>query len=451
MTVFSRKPLNKQEVKKITAPETRKEGMFSVGGAKGLYIRVRGKTSAQYILRFRREGQVHFITIGSCEALSLETARIKAQELQARVSQGEDVASQLKQQKLKQQARRQLEKQVGTTVRSVTEAWLQNRSEANFWRNYRTGEHQTRLAINKWIYPYIGNTDINELQSSDMVKLLGPIWEKHPGTARKLEGWLRKIFQWGIAQQILISGINPLSKDGAYPVLLEPYTAHKKDTENYGSLPYQEMPSFFKELQETKGWASLVMQFSILTATRSQAVRRLTWNQLDLEKGEWKILRENDKVKGIKRDRTIFLSKQAVELLRKIPGSPTKYVFGNDDVPLTVSAIFMLIRRMNAHRAKLGKAGWIDPEKTKRTGITSYITHHGTSRATFKTWSRSDELGNNKRFDQVAVEKCLLHTGNDPYHGAYDRSPQCKERREIMQAWADYCTSLCAEKKNYDF
>lgn len=446
MTVFSRKPLNKQEIKKITAPETRKEGMFSVGGAKGLYLRVRGKTSAQYILRFRRGGQVHFITVGSCENLPLEMARIKAQELQARVSQGEDVASQLKRVKLKQKTRQQLEKKVGTTVRSVTEAWLQNRSEANFWRNYRTGEYQARLDINKWIYPNIGNADINELKSSDMVNLLGPIWEKHPGVARKLEAWMRKVFQWGIAQQILISGINPLSKDGAYPVLLEPYTTHKRESENYGFLPFQEMPLFFKDLQEAKGWASLALQFSILTATRSQAIRRLTWDQLDLEKGEWHIPRENDKVKGKKRDRTIFLSKQAVRLLRQIPGSSMKYVFGNDDVPLTTGAIYMLIRRMNDRREKQGKGGWIDAEKTKRTGVKCFITHQGTSRATFKTWTRSDELGNNKRFDHLAVEKCLLHSGNDPYHGAYDRSPQFKERREIMQAWGDYCTSLCDEK-----
>jgi hypothetical protein len=50
-------------------------------------------------------------------------------------------------------------------------------------------------------------------------------------------------------------------------------------------------------------------------------------------------------------------------------------------------------------------------------------------------------LENNRRFDQQAVEMCLLHAKNDAYNGAYDRAPLAKERRRIMEAWGNFCMS----------
>ncbi len=86
--------------------------------------------------------------------------------------------------------------------------------------------------------------------------------------------------------------------------------------------------------------------------------------------------------------------------------------------------------------------GWIDKDKTTRTGKESIATQHGSARSTFRTWAKCDELANNKKYDQEAVELCLLHSRNDPYKGAYDRSKLEKERRTIMEDWGRYCTSL---------
>ncbi|MBR6001169.1 MAG: hypothetical protein IK089_07960, partial [Oxalobacter sp.] len=89
--------------------------------------------------------------------------------------------------------------------------------------------------------------------------------------------------------------------------------------------------------------------------------------------------------------------------------------------------------------------GWIDPEESEKRGEPCRITLHGTARSTFRTWAKDDVLGNNRKFDQEAVELCLLHSKNDAYQGAYDRARFIKERREIMQCWADYALSLCPQ------
>ncbi len=85
--------------------------------------------------------------------------------------------------------------------------------------------------------------------------------------------------------------------------------------------------------------------------------------------------------------------------------------------------------------------GWVDPHIKNSDGQPSVITLHGTARASFRTWAKSDELGNNRRFDQEAVELCLLHAKKDIYRGAYDRANLEKERRQIMAAWGEYCFS----------
>ena len=76
--------------------------------------------------------------------------------------------------------------------------------------------------------------------------------------------------------------------------------------------------------------------------------------------------------------------------------------------------------------------GWIDKDKTTRTGKESIATQHGSARSTFRTWAKCDELANNKKYDQEAVELCLLHSRNDPYKGAYDRS---KLEKKDARSW----------------
>lgn len=101
----------------------------------------------------------------------------------------------------------------------------------------------------------------------------------------------------------------------------------------------------------------------------------------------------------------------------------------------------MFLRGLHEKRKAKDGVGWIDQIKSKQDGKECVITLHGTARATFRTWAKDDLLGNNRRFDQDAVELCLLHVRDDGYNGAYDRAPLASERRKIMHAWGDYCTS----------
>lgn len=150
----------------------------------------------------------------------------------------------------------------------------------------------------------------------------------------------------------------------------------------------------------------------------------MKWADIDLENKVWTIPLEDDKVKNPKTRNRIFLNEAAVTLLKNVTRFPeSPYVFCNSNGnSYTDVAMTAVIRKAHQRKKILDGIGWIDQEKTARTGKESIATQHGTARSTFKTWAKNDELGNNRRYYQEAVELCLLHSRKEPYKGAYDRS-----------------------------
>ena len=285
--------------------------------------------------------------------------------------------------------------------------------------------------------------NIEEINPEIVRIILEPIWQTKPSTAKKVKTYLRQIFQWAIALKKRKDKENPAQMDGTLGVLLEPLQKNKKERQNYASCPVEDIPKLMAEIHSYNSISARACEFSILTATRSKAVRFALWDEFELEKGIWVIPIEHDKIKIPNRDRTIFLSKQALNLLKNLPRfNNTELVFpSNRGSHLSDCGINMFLRGLHEKKLAEDGIGWIDPHKTEKTGGPCTITVHGTARATFRTWAKDDELGNNRKFDQEAVELCLLHSKNDAYNGAYDRAKLEKERRFIMDCWGKYCYS----------
>jgi integrase len=111
------------------------------------------------------------------------------------------------------------------------------------------------------------------------------------------------------------------------------------------------------------------------------------------------------------------LSDQAIELLQSlmVEGKPVgEHVFParNRRGHLGTSAMLDLLERM----------GW----KTR-------TTTHGI-RAAFKTWATE-----RTNYAREVVELCLSHVQGDPLERAYQRGDILEKRRQLMQAWADFC------------
>ena len=103
-------------------------------------------------------------------------------------------------------------------------------------------------------------------------------------------------------------------------IRLEPYQTNRKPQKNRAACPVKDIPALMLQIHSEHSVSARAVEFAILTTARSQAVRLATWKEFDLDKKTWIIPRDHDKVKAEKRDRTIFLSSQAIAILRELLG-----------------------------------------------------------------------------------------------------------------------------------
>ncbi len=420
------------------------DGSHAIGGVKGLYVRKRAEQT-QYFLRWKKDGkqQTRFYAIG----LSLREVREIAYRDRQLLNLGLDPKEEEKKAQAAKEAeieaKRKEEERRRFTFRLVSDEWLKEQIQIQRWKNNVTGEKHARQRLNKYLLLAFGDKLISEITAQDAFLFFSPLWTAKSGTADKLYDLLKAIFNWAIAKGVYQITENPINKRGALGILLEPLTKQRTDTDNHPSLDFHEVPQFIEALTKLGSPSALAVAFSIVTASRFKAVRCAEWSEIDLKNKVWNIPEEHDKMKG-RRMRQVLLSDEAIELLSYLP-RVNNYLFpsGSHLGKLSENAPSMLIRGMDTQKAAIDGRGWKD--FTRRNGAGKIepvrITQHGTARASFRTWAKNDELGNNRKFDQEAVELCLLHARKDTYRGAYDRSQLLKERRLVMKEWGAFCFS----------
>jgi len=158
-----------------------------------------------------------------------------------------------------------------------------------------------------------------------------------------------------------------------------------------------------------------------LLFVRPGELRAMRWDDLDMEKGEWSFVVNKTKTPHI-----VPLAKQSIAILMEIRLLTGKgpYVFPSArtaERPMSDMAMNAAMRRMG-----------IDT-KTEMTG-------HG-----FRAMARTilDEvLG----FRPDFIEQQMAHAVRDPLGRAYNRTAYLPERKQMMQAWADYLDILKSEE-----
>ena len=421
-------------------------GTFTTGGVKGLYIR---KTPRQsfFFLRYADKSGRHDLSLGSYPATSLAEARQSAERARELIRKGISPLEHRRTMTAKvfeeiERARIQ-EESAKRTFQRVANEWIADREESGYWRMNRRGAKEPMRMLSTYVFPAIGDKPIETITHEDAKNCVGAIWRSKPQTAERVLGYMRKIIQWAIAHGYRTDPINPASLNGSLGVLLESFRNDRKLRENYAACSIEELPDLIVEMLKHKEMIAQAAVFAILTAARFQAVRLAQWLEFDLENGVWEIPLEHDKMKAVSRSRKVILSPHAVRFLKELKiNSSSTFVFPNSrGGHYSESAINTFIKKLHLEKKAKDGIGWIDPVKTKVTGGPCVITIHGTARATFRTWAKDDRLENNRKFDQEAVELCLLHERPDVYRGAYDRSALTEERKNIMNEWAKFLFS----------
>lgn len=439
-------------IKTVKEIEARKgcKTAFSVGGGLGLLCDYSGPRPS-YFFRYRADGRYQFIYYKT--GISLKDALALAKADRLKLITGTDPKEDRRKAKEEQEkARKEAEEKArkeAYTFGCLKRDFIINKRQNNGYAHNRKGESNDEYLFRK--FQTLTDTPICEITENTLADILNGLYQKAPFAASKAQRLLKAAFEYA-ADNAQITGLEHSPANDRLGRLVRTAKKKSRGAGNDPALPFKEIPVLMRyaleDLKRRYYPNTMFLILSILMAARAQSVRDSKWQDYDLEAGTYicpiELLKLNDeqwKKPPKEEDRTIYLSTQAIALLKSIPRiSGCDYVFfnGNYSKPLEETAVQGCIRRLNLRRIRTEGIGFMDPDCLDNKGDPRVMTQHGTARAGFNTWALDDELGNLYRFNHMVIEKCLFHTV-DKYKGGYNRARMKKARREIMQAWADYC------------
>jgi integrase len=292
------------------------------------------------------------------------------------------------------------------SFKAATDAYI--KAHGPKWGVKSIGQWTNSLAT--YAYPIIGTLPVRQINTSLVLKVLEPIWVSKHVTATRVRGRIEKILDWGKVHGYC-EGENPARWTGHLDQLLPTKIV---TATHYAAMPYSEVPAFLVELRKYSNIAAPALEFTILTAARSEEVLGAPWSEIDLHARTWTI--PTERMKGGKEHR-VPLSDVAVALLRKMPGPHTGFVFpgANAGRPMTAMGMYTLLKGMGCHE-----------------------TVHG-FRSAFRDWA--DERTS---YPDAIVEQALAHLVGSKVQRAYRRNDMFVRRVRLMQEWADFCVGKAA-------
>ena len=362
----------------------KKPGRYGDGG--GLYLEVGPNGSKSWILRTVVMGTRRDLGLGSTSLVPLPEARKEASRLRKIARAGGDPLSERKRSKVPsfEQAARQ--------VHSISATTFKNEKHRKQW-----------LTSLNSLFLSFGTKRVDSITRDDINAVLGPRWETHPETSRRVLQRIKKILAWSKVQGFR-TGDNPASDFASF---LPP--RHNTKQNHHPALPYKDLPGFIWDLRASKSNAivKLALEYLILCTARTGEVLGALWDEVDFETKTWTIAAQRRRNLTAHR---IPLSPRCVEILeqvRKYPGgSPYVFPSRRGNKPLSDMTFLIALRRMG------------------RNDITPYGF-----RSTFRDW-----VIEQTSFPAAVCEAALAHsvrhlTESQPAD-LFDR------RRQLMQLWS---------------
>lgn len=368
-----------------SGPRTR---LYCDGG--GLYLCVQPTGSKQWKLRTVIRGRRRDIGLGGFPLVSLVEARETAFEARKEARAGGDPLAARRAQRV-------------PTFEEAANAVISLRRAG--WSNPRS-EEQWRNSLAEYVFPRLGARQVTEIDTADVMAVLGPIWTAKPVTAKRVRQRIDAVMRWAVAQGHRTD--NPAA--GAVAEALPKHGSGGK--RHYCALPYAEVADAIGTVRasDVETVAKLAFEFLILTAARSGEVRGARWSEIDMDVAMWIVPAERMKAD---REHRVPLSGRALAILdeARTLGDGTGLIF-----PGTRAGKPMAERRLWAVVRGLG----ID------------ATTHG-FRASFRDWAA--ECTNTPH---AVMEAALAHKVRDQAEAAYARSDLVDKRRDLMTRWATY-------------
>ncbi len=388
-------------------------------GVKGLYLSVDSKTSASWLLRYQLNNAKHWMGLGSAREFSLTEARERATAWRQKRADGIDP---LHAKRSDRAANLAAAAQTKTFKQCAEELSIERGRE---WKNPRHG-HEWKSTLARFVYPLIGALDVAKVDRPSVLRVLeqhvpaaqghpgGKLWHVRTVTANRVRNRIELVINYAVARGHRPAGENPAAWDVLQHVLAKPSKVAPKV--HHAALPYAQVPALMAALQRHAGVSVQALQFAILTATRTDEVLGATWDEINVAEKTWTI--PAPRMKKAKREHRVPLSDAALELLR--------HAYREQDNPYVW---------IGATQPRLSHNAMARALATIKSGITV----HG-FRSSFSDFAHERTA----HFNHV-IELSLAHNIGSEVEKAYRRTDLFAKRRQLMDAWAKFCTSTPVE------
>ncbi|RXJ76592.1 integrase [Arcobacter sp. F155] len=400
------KPLNDTQLKNAKA----KEKDYKLSDGEGLYFVVKKNGTKSWRYDFSYGGKRKSMSFGIYPTVSLKDARTKKDEAKYSLANNVNPISIKKAKKTSETI----------TLSDVIEDWLKlrkkSKSEATITQNKR---------ILKNITIWLGNIAIKDIRRIDIINALQKYQEKGViESAHRLLALVNKIYMYAVTNEYvehnIIADIDkksilvPNKKDAHLPALIEP-----KDIK-------QLLIDINSISEKYRSDISTIFIFKLLpyVFVRSENIRLMRWNELNLEEGYWAIPKEKMKMNI---EFVCPLPHQAVKLIKEIePYSRhrSEFVFPSPQ------------------KSDRGVSGATLSDTLVRLGYQNRHTVHG-FRSMFSTTAHN--LYKEHGFHSDIIESCLAHKERNRVKASYNRESKFKyyeEKKELIQWYANWLDNL---------
>jgi integrase len=392
--------LNRLSARSIEAKLRR--GRYADGG--GLVLQVSKWGTKSWIFRYVRHGRERHMGLGPLSALPLAKARDRAQKCRELLLADRDpieVRESERQQRRAEAAR-------GVSFRWCAESYIA--AHRSSWRNTKH-RAQWSATLATYVYPHIGDLVVSTVDTTLVLKCLEPVWSTKPETAGRMRGRIEAILDWAKVRGYR-DGENPARWRGHLNKLL-PTSSRNRRVRHHPALPYNALPDFLVSLRAQDGIAARALEFTILTAARTNETIGAVPSEVAARERIWTVPPE--RMKSNKEHR-VPLAPAAISALEGVgPLQATNRTFlfpgRSPDKPLSNMAMTQTLRRM-------GRAD---------------ITVHG-FRSTFRDWASEQT-----NYPNEVIEMALAHVIGNKVEAAYRRGDLFEKRRRLMNEWARYC------------
>jgi integrase len=370
----------------------------------GLFLLVTHRGGKWWRLKYRFAGKEKLLSLGVYPDVGLKDARDKRDAARKLLADGIDPGESRKAAKAAQT------EGAANSFEVVAREWFAKFAPA--WADSHSDKIIRRLERD--VFPWIGGRPVREVSAPELLSLLRRIENRGAlETAHRAMQNCSRVFRYAIATQR--AGRDPCADlRGALPPAKEQHHASITEPKAIGDLlrtinnGYQ--GSFITQC---------ALRLAPLVFVRPGELRKAEWAEFNLDAAEWRIAARRMKMKE---PHIVPLSRQALAIVRELhllTGSGC-YVFPG----ARSNARQMSENTVNAALRRLGYAS-------------NEMTGHG-----FR--SMASTVLNEQGWNPDAIERQLAHAERNAIRGAYNYAEYLPERRQMMQAWADYLDALNA-------